>query len=163
MRSGHPLLAVHAALSSALSYDMAPQPAERVDYRPLKGGAQIPWSQLPRQQYMRRPQEHEVEVHLFPQTWGSTALGYGGLGGAAMTQAYTVVVSNRSEACVYFGQAQLGYRVDFTCISDEQLAAFKRDLSAHQLLGRREAAKAYGAVDQGATAPDESLADETGQ
>lgn len=163
MKSGHPLLAVHEALSSALSYDMASQPAERVDYRPLDGGKDIPWSQLPRQKYMRRPQEHEVEVYLFPQTWGSTALGYGGVGGAAVTQAYTVVVTNRSEACVYFGQARLGYRVDFTCVSPEQRAAFERDLGAHQLLGRRDAAAAYGAAEQGATAPDESIVDEAGQ
>jgi hypothetical protein len=41
---------------------------------------------------------------MFPQMWGSTALGFGGIGGAAMTSAYTVIVfgCNRTDACVYF-------------------------------------------------------------
>ena len=29
---------------------------------------------------------------MFPQTWGSTALGFGGWGGQAVTQEYTTVV-----------------------------------------------------------------------
>ena len=33
----------------------------------------------------------ETEMRMFPQTWGSTALGFDGIGGSAMTSAYTVV------------------------------------------------------------------------
>ena len=41
----------------------------------------------------RRPTTRDFGVYaMFPQTWGSTALGHGGVGGAAMTTAYTVVL-----------------------------------------------------------------------
>ena len=33
----------------------------------------------------------DYEFHVFAQLWGSTALGFGGIGGQAMTTAYTVV------------------------------------------------------------------------
>lgn len=53
--------------------------------------------------FMRRPYISELTVYSFPQTWGSTALGFGGIGGSAMTTAQTVVVMNGRDACVYFG------------------------------------------------------------
>lgn len=34
----------------------------------------------------------EFEVTVFLQTWGSTSLGFGGIGGQAMTSAYTTVI-----------------------------------------------------------------------
>jgi len=48
----------------------------------------------------------EVELHLFPQSWGSTALGFGGIGGQAMTIAYTTVVCDNQEGyySVFFGE-----------------------------------------------------------
>ena len=52
----------------------------------------------------RRPRIDSVDVVMFPQTWGSTALGFGGVGGQAITTAYTVVVYGpMGDACVYFG------------------------------------------------------------
>ena len=33
----------------------------------------------------------KFEAEMFPQTWGSTALGFGGIGGQAITTAYTTV------------------------------------------------------------------------
>lgn len=33
----------------------------------------------------------EFEAEMFPQTWSSTALGFGGIGGQAITTAYTTV------------------------------------------------------------------------
>ena len=36
----------------------------------------------------------ELEMYMFPQTWGSTVLGFGGIGGQAMTTAQTVVVED---------------------------------------------------------------------
>ena len=50
----------------------------------------------------RRPREEDVEVYHFPQTWGSTALGFGGVGGSAMTPAYTTVITSERSAAVYF-------------------------------------------------------------
>lgn len=47
---------------------------------------------------------NDIEWRSFPQVWGSTALGFGGIGGMAMTPAQTTVVSNHqmSAAAVYF-------------------------------------------------------------
>lgn len=54
----------------------------------------------------RRPHRQEVAVLMFEQTWPSTALGYGGMGGASMTSAYTVLVqSTAGDVAVYFGDA----------------------------------------------------------
>lgn len=35
---------------------------------------------------------HRFKMYVFPQTWNSTALGFGGCGGQAITEAYTTVV-----------------------------------------------------------------------
>jgi hypothetical protein len=50
-------------------------------------------------------------VYHFPQVWSSTALGFGGIGGAAITEAYTTVVVLNDVACVYF-DGRLAYRID---------------------------------------------------
>lgn len=36
--------------------------------------------------------EDDFDITLFSQTWGSTALGFGGFGGMAITEAYTTVI-----------------------------------------------------------------------
>ena len=49
--------------------------------------------------------ENEIEVEaMFIQTWGSTALGFGGIGGSAMTDAYTIILRStyHHEYLVYF-------------------------------------------------------------
>lgn len=52
----------------------------------------------------RRPGCSEIDVlAMFPQLWSSTALGFGGLGGQAITTAYTIVIRCNSEHAVYFG------------------------------------------------------------
>lgn len=61
-------------------------------------------------QYSRRPRQSEIEIYSFPQTWSSTALGFGGVGGQAFTTALTVVVICEREACVYFG-GSFAYKV----------------------------------------------------
>ena len=54
-----------------------------------------------------RPQIDDFDVYLFEQTWGSTALGFGGIGGQAMTSARTYVFIPQDiekQMChVYFG------------------------------------------------------------
>lgn len=58
-----------------------------------------------------RPSERECMVLMFPQAWGSTALGFGGIGGAAITTAYTVIVQGPyGDCCVYF-QGRIAYRI----------------------------------------------------
>lgn len=51
------------------------------------------------------PTIDDFELHTFEQTWGSTALGFGGIGGQAMTAANTyVLVPMECDqlCCVYF-------------------------------------------------------------
>lgn len=54
----------------------------------------------------------DIEVQVFPQTWGSTALGFGGIGGQAITRAYTTVVFDDNELyySVFFGNT-LAYTI----------------------------------------------------
>ena len=35
---------------------------------------------------------HKFKMYVFPQTWSSTALGFDGCGGQAITEAYTTIV-----------------------------------------------------------------------
>ena len=61
-----------------------------------------------------RHNEHTMTVlGMFPQLWGSTALGFGGVGGQAMTTAYTIVIQSEQGfgCCVYFN-GRLAYRVE---------------------------------------------------
>lgn len=54
----------------------------------------------------RRHSEYNISVYgMFPQVWSSTALGFGGIGGQAITSAYTVVLQSDvgHGYCVYFG------------------------------------------------------------
>ena len=39
---------------------------------------------------------HKFKMYVFPQTWSSTALGFDGCGGQAITEAYTTVVEMTS-------------------------------------------------------------------
>lgn len=55
---------------------------------------------------VRRPTTRDFTVYaMYPQTWGSTALGHGGIGGSSMSTAYTVVLEcmDTQEYLVYFG------------------------------------------------------------
>lgn len=52
----------------------------------------------------KRPTNHETSVTaMFPQSWGSTALGFGGIGGSSYTTAYSIVIECNGEYAVYFG------------------------------------------------------------
>lgn len=58
---------------------------------------------------------HELRWDAFPQMWPSTALGYGGVGGHAMTSAQTVVVTRpfqSDKAIVFFGRPRVAYVAD---------------------------------------------------
>lgn len=92
---------------------------------------------------MRRPREHEVEVYLFNQTWGSTALGYDGVGGQALTSAYTVVVEFHGVFCVYFGGDRLAYKVDLNDLASVSYKHFAIDLDARNMPDVMRAAERY--------------------
>lgn len=59
----------------------------------------------------RNLEAREIDVVMFPQTWGSTALGFGGIGGRAITTAYTVVISHGRTHVVYFN-GRFAYKVE---------------------------------------------------
>lgn len=48
---------------------------------------------------------HDATMKMFMQTWGSTALGFRGIGGQAITNAYTTIVEDYEEGLysVFFG------------------------------------------------------------
>jgi hypothetical protein len=102
----------------------------------------------PQKKTARRPAVHECEVHaMFAQTWGSTALGFGGIGGAAMTPAYTVIIHGPDgHLAVYFG-TRLAYVVDWNTQTDAQRKAFDEDLAKRWVVNVIEAASRYGAVE----------------
>jgi hypothetical protein len=88
-------------------------------------------------EYSRRPTIREIEVHSFPQTWSSTALGFGGIGGQAFTTAQTVVVICGREACVYFGGA-FAYKIK------KIDTIFYDDIRAFEMSAVSGAQKRYG-------------------
>jgi hypothetical protein len=72
---------------------------------------------------------------MFPETWASTALGFGGMGGSAMTPAYTVVVARPKLALVYWaGSFAYGVQPD---------EAFLIDINSGRTEGRSKAASRY--------------------
>ena len=88
----------------------------------------------------RRPTTRDFGVYaMFPQTWGSTALGHGGMGGASMTTAYTVVLEcyHTQEFLVYFG-GQYCYTVSRR---SSNIQAFVEDCKNHCLQSKMKSEK----------------------
>lgn len=67
------------------------------------------------------------DLYDFDQTWGSTALGFGGIGGQAITTArtYVFILDEQVEAYVYFGGV-FAYK---TPINNK----FRKDLRNHNM------------------------------
>ena len=86
----------------------------------------------------RRPMPHEVEIYSFPQTWGSTALGFGGVGGQAMTTAQTVIVTLEAKAWVY-----IGGRLAYTVADFYRNESFMQDMRAHNVAALHQSSKRY--------------------
>ncbi|PRY38492.1 hypothetical protein CLV58_109219 [Spirosoma oryzae] len=84
----------------------------------------------------RRPYQGDINCYHFQQTWGSTALGFGGMGGSAITQAYTTVIVCKQQAVVYFG-GRKAYRVD------QMNQNFADDLKNHRMASCKRAAERY--------------------
>lgn len=63
----------------------------------------------------------------FDQTWGSTALGFGGYGGQMMTTARTYIIIFKTRAYVYFG-GRFAYKVPYPFNKE-----FENDLARHSL------------------------------
>lgn len=153
----NPLLSLHSALAAALHVDLPEiiyMDRDWKAYSKLRASVskaelekRASANQLPVVEKRRRPCDRDVEVQMFPQMWGSTALGYGGIGGAAMTRAYTVVVRLENVFCVYFGgSGRLAYSVVLDEHDDPKARAWLDDLRAHTLRSRAEAQHRYGAM-----------------
>jgi hypothetical protein len=86
---------------------------------------------------------NDVEIIMFPQGWGSTALGYGGVGGQSMTTSYTVIVQYYSQYCVYFGGSRLAYKIDYNKLSKDGQQNFWNDIRNHDMASCRENLNRY--------------------
>lgn len=79
------------------------------------------------------------DAYVFPQTWGSTALGFDGeIGGQAMTKAYTTVFycNNTKEYYVFF-EERFAYRVE------NPTPAFLQDLDDRHMSSVSKAKNKY--------------------
>lgn len=89
---------------------------------------------------LRRPTTRDFGVYaMFPQTWGSTSLGHGGMGGSAVTTAYTIVLEcyATQEFLVYFG-GQMCYRVNR---NSKNIDAFLEDCKNQCLVSKMKSGK----------------------
>ncbi|MBA9846839.1 hypothetical protein DEE89_12070 [Ralstonia pickettii] len=103
----------------------------------------------PEKAAVRRPDVRQCEIYaMFVQTWSSTALGFGGLGGQAMTPAYTVVVSGPSGHWAVYWAGRFAYLIDPHKQTDKQREAFLDDLQRRFTAERREASDRYGACSE---------------
>ena len=145
----------HAALLALpdvryLARDFAAEAARadalRAAGRPVPSRSDPAYEQLSKP-VARRPTADECSVlAMFPQMWGSTSLGFGGIGGAAMTSAYTVAIEGpQGSVAMYFG-GRYAYQVDFANATDTQRNAIHADLAVRQVQGVREACARYGAT-----------------
>lgn len=83
-----------------------------------------------------RPVVDDFDIYTFDQVWGSTALGFPGIGGQAITVARTYVfvpVYCKQKCVVYFG-ARFAYTADYS-------EAFKEDLKNHNMAPVNKAGK----------------------
>jgi len=139
-----PLETLSSCLASAQYVDMSevldkkrkpnskPFDGKRTDY-----DAYQEWVKSAYEEYKRRPTAYELFVEaMFPQTWGSTALGFGGIGGQAITSAYTVVIActHTYDYCVYFG-GMFAYRLDMTKCDIEIV---RKDIAAQNMAEVRD-------------------------
>lgn len=155
MEKGNPIFTLHQALASATHRDLKDVAYETWDHDAARNQGMTPLQRAearsdgthPKKTAKRRPEIFETHVLMFSQLWGSTALGYSGLGGSAMTEAYTVVVQTREEACVYFGGGRLAYRVTFDNMTTQQREMWEKFVSIHDLPGQQDAKAAFNATD----------------
>lgn len=62
------------------------------------------------------PTLDDFELHTFEQTWGSTALGFGGVGGQMMTSAttYVFIPMGVNQKCFVYFAGRFAYAVDYS-------------------------------------------------
>jgi hypothetical protein len=83
--------------------------------------------------YVEKTRKHtfyDLTVYaMFPQSWGSTALGFGGIGGQAITSAYVCVIESNLVGgyAVYFN-ARLAY------VINRPNEKFMTDIAGHRMV-----------------------------
>lgn len=158
MQLDSPLTALHEAMASAVHRDLPDvEYNQNVWRKKVKTSADLQDYDVVRKK--RRPFGSEIEVKLFSQMWGSTALGYGGIGGAAMTPAYTVIVYMKDTFCVYFGNyGVLAYKLYIDNLKTGQRKALTKALREEQMPARREALNMFkGAIEAPEREEDEDV------
>jgi hypothetical protein len=129
-----PLNSLADAIGAALHNDLPLQSREQI----------IDWKTKQTATKWYRPSRHDIEVYMFPQMWGSTALGYGGIGGAAMTTAYTVIVVYKDFFAVYFGTGgRLAYMIQRKNFKGLGADNFKEDMTNRSMVSISEHTKRY--------------------
>lgn len=104
---------------------------------------------IPEKEVVRRPRPDECEVYaMFAQTWGSTALGFGGIGGAAMTPAYTVVIAGPNGQFAVYWAGRLAYTIDPEKQTPKQRQLFIDDVAKRWTKNVMEAVVQYGAIER---------------
>lgn len=80
---------------------------------------------------------NQIEVYIFPQTWGSTAMGFDEVGCRAVTVAYTIVaLVGRNKAYVYFN-GRFAYKLN--CLNAVFLTdLYKRTIARYGMKGKYE-------------------------
>lgn len=87
---------------------------------------------------MQRYKEAGIfEVYVFEQTWGSTALGFGGIGGSALTTAWTHVIMTSDGKYHVFFNGRHAYTIE------NPTDKFKSDLVNRYMLSVQEAKELY--------------------
>lgn len=139
MQLQNPVEPIAAAIHQACLRDSLPLKVAEVKWEPRKDRPGM--DRIETGKFLdRRPEIYHMEVFaMFAQTWASTALGFGGLGGAAMTPAYTIIVIGpRHDFCVYFG-GRFAYRVE------KANEAFFEDVKDRCMCKVAESESRYGA------------------
>jgi len=153
MKTGHPITDVANAMNHARLIGLPPIKYER-DQRPdgisfSDYKVQLRAGMLPKVVEERRPADEDLDVFMFPQVWGSTALGFGGMGGSSPRQANTVVVMCRKvqAAAIYFA-GEHAYTVD---LKDSNVhKQLHDDIRDRRVPSRSEATQRYASHQAGA-------------
>lgn len=154
MQLGSPIEAVSAAIYHAAHIAFPDVHYKNRDWAALEGMSfeerkKMNINDYPMVDCVRRPQVEEVQVTaMFPQLWGSTALGFGGLGGAAMTPAYTVVLTGPGNVLGVYWAGRLAYTIARDTATEAQLANFTEDLARNITASVKDAKDRYGAVSE---------------
>ena len=87
----------------------------------------------------RKHSLYDLTVYsMFVQTWGSTALGFGGIGGQAITSAYVCVIESNllGQFAVYFG-GRLAY------VIERPNTKFMEDIASQRMADARDGKALY--------------------